>query len=49
MRKRFKLKVRSCGICKPHKRGWDHRWKAKDLQLVELAEREMHSSVRHGY
>lgn len=46
MRKRYKLKLRSCGLCKPHKRGWDHRWKAKELQLVEFAEREVRSSLR---
>jgi hypothetical protein len=48
VRKRFKLKLRSCALCKPHKRGWEHRWKAKELQLAELAEREMRSSIRHG-
>lgn len=48
MRKRFKLKSRSCGLCKPHKRGWDHRWKAKELQLVEIGEREMRVSLRQG-
>lgn len=26
MRKRYKIKARSCGLCKPHKRGWSHRY-----------------------
>lgn len=25
MRKRLKNKRRSCGLCKPHKRGWEDR------------------------
>lgn len=41
MRKRYKLKRRSCALCKPYKRGWESRWKAKDRQLLEVAEREM--------
>lgn len=41
VRKRYKLKRRSCALCKPHKRGWDHRWKAKEGQRLETAEREM--------
>jgi hypothetical protein len=47
MRKRYKSKLQSCGLCKPHKRGWEHRWKGKDMQLVEDAEREMHLALRH--
>lgn len=47
MRKRFKQKLRSCGLCKPHKQGRDHRWKPQELQLMELAEREIRSSLRH--
>lgn len=45
MRKRYKLKRRSCALCKPHKRGWDHRWKAKEQQRLETAEREIRVSV----
>jgi hypothetical protein len=45
MRKRYKLKLRSCGLCKPPKRAWVSRWKPKELQLVELAEREMRASL----
>lgn len=41
MRKRYKLKRRSCALCKPHKRGWDQRWTAKEGQRLENAEREM--------
>lgn len=40
MRKRFKIKKHSCGLCKPHKVGWDHRWKSKELVLMKLFERE---------
>ncbi|WP_170161082.1 hypothetical protein [Methylocaldum marinum] len=45
MRKRYKLKRRSCGLCKPHKRGWDNRWKAKDQLLMERAEKEIRAAV----
>ncbi|MEK7664167.1 MAG: hypothetical protein AAB340_01845 [Patescibacteria group bacterium] len=31
MRKRFKIKKHSCALCKPHKLGWDNRWKNKEL------------------
>lgn len=26
----YKNKKRSCMLCKPHKRGYVHRWKEKD-------------------
>ena len=29
MRKVFKLKKRSCALCKPHKMGWAKRWTEK--------------------
>jgi hypothetical protein len=44
MRKRFKLKQRTCALCKPHKRGWEHRWTPRDLALAKLAERDMRSA-----
>jgi len=42
MRKQYKDKRRACKLCKPHKRGWSHRWKEKDrvAQLVALEEME---------
>lgn len=41
MRKRLKLKKRSCSLCKPHKMHISNRWKAKELQGIELAEKEI--------
>jgi hypothetical protein len=41
MRKRYKIKARSCALCKPHKRGWEGRWNAKEQQLIDGAERDM--------
>lgn len=41
MRKQFKIKHRSCGLCKPHKRGLAHRWTPHDQQAMREAEREM--------
>lgn len=41
MRKRLKKKLRSCALCKPHKMGWDNRWKPKDAALLEEAEKEI--------
>ncbi|MEW6107963.1 MAG: hypothetical protein AB1632_02170 [Nitrospirota bacterium] len=41
MRKRYKIKKRSCGLCKPHKKGWDKRWKVKDMGKMYQAESEI--------
>ena len=27
---KYKNKHSCCGMCKPHKRGWEHRFKNKD-------------------
>ncbi len=40
MRKRFKMKKHSCGLCKPHKVGGANRWNAKELVLLKIYERE---------
>lgn len=40
MRKRYKNKRRSCALCKPHKRGWDLRWRPRELAALARAERE---------
>ena len=34
MRKRYKNKLRSCAMCKPHKRGYENRWKPKEAALL---------------
>ena len=39
MRKRLKLKARSCKMCKPHKMHLAVRWKPKDLQALKALER----------
>jgi hypothetical protein len=41
MRKRLKKKLRSCPMCKPHKTQGANRWKTKELDRLERAEREM--------
>jgi hypothetical protein len=41
MRKRYKNKRRSCALCKPHKRGWEERWKPKQVQALRDSEREI--------
>ena len=41
MRKRLKKKKRSCSLCKPHKMHAANRWKVKELDRLERAEREM--------
>lgn len=48
MRKRFKVKSRSCGLCKPHKRGLASRWNAKERALLVSYEREMLQDSREG-
>jgi hypothetical protein len=41
MRKRMKLKRRSCPMCKPNKMGWERRWKAKEYDALKRAEKEV--------
>jgi hypothetical protein len=41
MRKQYKNKRRSCGLCKPHKCGTDNRWKPKARSLEKDAAREI--------
>lgn len=41
MRKRYKSKRRSCGLCKPHKRGWLTRWNTKVADQITRAEAEI--------
>jgi hypothetical protein len=41
MRKRYKKKLRSCGLCKPHKRGVAMRWTPKALVSMKSAEQEI--------
>lgn len=45
MRKLYKTKMRSCGLCKPHKQGWENRWKLKHRHLIERTEQEMRMVV----
>jgi len=44
MRKQYKIKRRSCGLCKPHKKGWDKRWKHKDRQKMIDATKDMRNA-----
>jgi len=39
MRKRFKIKKRSCALCKPQKMGWSNRWNAKELAEIKEFEK----------
>lgn len=41
MRKQYKLKKRSCPMCKPHKMGWDKRFEPKDLDRLKRDVAEM--------
>lgn len=41
MRKQYKKKKKSCAMCKPHKMGWDNRWKHKEKIQQEVDEEEM--------
>lgn len=47
MRKHHKVKKRSCPMCKPHKMGWETRWKPQDLAALEEYEKERDASLRH--
>ncbi len=48
MRKRFRHKKRSCGLCKPHKRGRAGRWTAREAQALAIGEREIAHSTRQA-
>ena len=46
MRKRLKRKRRACGLCKPHKKGMENRWKTKEFARLKEAEAEVRSASR---
>lgn len=46
MRKRGKNKRRSCGLCKPQKRGLDIRWAPKELARLREFEKERRRYTR---
>ena len=48
MRKRYKNKLKSCALCKPHKRGWAPRWRGKELALMSAAETELRNALGTG-
>jgi len=40
-RKRFKSKARSCGLCRPWKRGKTSRWSDRDLARLKAFEKAL--------
>lgn len=44
MRKRYREKRRSCGLCKPQKRALSPRWSNRQLDGLIRAEREVRSA-----
>jgi hypothetical protein len=40
MRKRYKNKLRSCPMCKPHKTSGSKRWKVREEFLLKEFEKE---------
>jgi len=49
MRKRFKIKKRSCSLCKPNKMGWASRWNNKELLLLKQFEKDQQSAITGGF
>lgn len=47
MRKQYKVKKRSCTLCKPHKMGWDNRWKVKDLSDLIESQKEIYEEINY--
>lgn len=43
---KHKNKRHSCGLCKPHKRGWDPKDKRSHISLEREHEREMREAKR---
>lgn len=35
MRKNYKVKKKSCALCKPFKMGWMKRWKYKEAEEIK--------------
>lgn len=46
MRKRFRRKLRSCAMCKPHKIGWESRWSPSEAARLRDDERQILDSTR---
>jgi len=47
MRKRLKIKKRSCDICKPHKRKWSSRWTPQEESLLKIYENTI-QDIKNG-
>lgn len=47
-RKRYKKKVRACGLCKPHKSGRSNRWSPRELQRLRQFEQTLHRADDWG-
>ena len=45
MRKQYKKKKRSCALCKPHKMGWENRWKRNAQIKMETSEEEILEAI----
>jgi len=41
MRKAYKDKLRSCALCKPHKRKAAQRWKPSDADFIRRSEKRI--------
>jgi hypothetical protein len=41
LRKNYKIKRRSCALCKPHKMGWSKRWSIRELVGLRRAEKDI--------
>ena len=46
MRKAYKVKKRSCPLCKPHKMGHANRWKTKEAEELRRSEKETSDAVK---
>ena len=46
MRKAYKRNRRSCPLCKPHKAGWDKRWKVKEAARRLLMFKDSRMAMR---
>jgi len=46
MRKVYKVKRRSCALCKPNKTGHAPRFKERQLILLKMHDREMRSAAQ---
>jgi hypothetical protein len=48
MRKQYRIKRRSCAMCKPNKMGWANRFTSKEQGLQKVHDKEIKDTLQRG-